>query len=256
MTILCYHTVEPDWPAALAVTPAAFDLHMEWLASHRRVLHLDHAVSLLDAQGRLPRGAAALTFDDGFSGLYDYARPVLLRHRLPATLFLVAQTLAPEGRAVDWVNILPEGRLPQTLTLAQVLELQEAGFRFGSHSHSHRTLTELSDAECERDLRQSRELLADLLHAPVPFLAYPRGRHDQRVRRAAARAGYSHSLALPEGREQVGPHSIPRVGVYRGNSVWTLKTKLARWYLPVRTSGVFPMLQRLGRGGSHTRYPA
>jgi hypothetical protein len=67
------------------------------------------------------------------------------------------------------------------------------------------------------------------------MLAYPRGLHSAHVRRAAARAGYTHAFALPEGSEQPSDYAIPRVGIYRGNSQATLRIKAARPYLPLRT---------------------
>ena len=68
----------------------------------------------------------------------------------------------------------------------QEVEVEPGPERAGSLAH--RDLTMLSDEECHRDLRESRELLEDLLGEPVPFLAYPGGRNDARVQRAAARA--------------------------------------------------------------------
>ena len=70
VTILCYHSVEPDWESPLAVDPEAFARQAEWLRRSRHVLPLGDAVRRLDARGRLPRGAVALTFDDGFAALH------------------------------------------------------------------------------------------------------------------------------------------------------------------------------------------
>src|SRR3954451_840506 len=235
MTILCYHSVQPRWDSPLAVEPGEFAWQAAWLRRRRRVLPLREALPRLDVTGRLPRGQAALTFDDGFAALYDHVLPVLQRERLPATVFLVAQTLTPQGQPVDWVA--PPGTEPlSTLTLDQVLEMQDAGVDFQSHSWAHRDLTELSEEECVRDLRDSRELLSDLLGRSVTLLAYPRGRHNRSVQRAAARAGYSHAFALPERTETVNSYALPRVGSYRGNGQLAVRVKAARPYLRVRTS--------------------
>lgn len=242
MTILCYHAVQDEWVSPLAVSPADFAQQMEWLARHRRVLSLTQAVSRLDRSGRLPRGEVVLTFDDGFASVREHALPVLRRYGLPATVFLVAETLTPSGRAVDWVDTPPPYPL-QTLTAPDVREMQADGVEFASHSYSHFDLTTLTGNECELDLRRSRQLLADVLGHDVLFLAYPRGRHNETVRLAAARAGYSHSFALPQQREPVGPHSLPRVGVFQNNTLRTFRVKCARGYLPVRTSPVFPAMR-------------
>ena len=211
------------------------------------MIPLAEAVEQIAPTGRLPRGLSALTFDDGFESVYHHAFPAIAKHRLPATVFVVARTLAPEGLPVAWVDTPPSVPL-RTLNLEQILEMQETGVDFASHSSVHHDLTALSEEECERDLRDSRELLEDLLNRPVRFLAYPRGRSDERVRHSARRAGYQNAFTLPETREPRGPYAIPRVGIYRGNGTRELRIKSNPFYLPVRTSPVFPMVRRaLGR---------
>lgn len=243
MTILCYHSVDPGWDHPLAVTAAGFADHCSWLARRRHVLGLGAATTLVDRAGRLPRGTAALTFDDGFEALHRYALPILREHRLPATVFLVAQTLAPGGQPVDWVDGMGD-TVQTTLSLEQVLEMRDEGVDFGSHSYAHHTLTDLTFAECVTDLTQSRELLEDLLGRRVDLLAYPRGRHDEKVRLAAARAGYRYAFALPVSTERPGPYAVPRVGVYRGNGTPTVRVKSCRTYLRARTDPRAAGLQR------------
>jgi peptidoglycan/xylan/chitin deacetylase (PgdA/CDA1 family) len=244
VSILCYHAVDPEWRSPLSVTPESFEAHCAWLAENRRVVGAAEAAVRLSTSGRLARGMAALTFDDGFRSVFEHAFPVVVRHRLPATVFLVAQTLAPEVPSVDWVDDPPLRPLA-TLTLEEVREMQEAGIRFGSHSFAHQDLTSLSEKACERDLRWSRELLEDQLETRVTLLAYPRGLHDEGVRRAAARAGFSHAFTLPDRREPIGPYAVPRVGVYPGDGRLAVRGKTSRWYLRVRTSHAFPAFRRL-----------
>ena len=235
MTVLCYHSVEPDWDSPLAVRPEAFVQQAAWLRRSRNVIPLRDALPRLDARGQLPRGAVALTFDDSFAALHEHVLPVLTRTGLPATVFLVAQTLTPAGRPVDWVDT-PGTEPLTTLTRDQVLEMQDAGVDFQSHSWAHHDLTGLSYDECVRDLRESREFLSDLLGRQVTLLAYPRGLHDADVRKAAAAAGYSYAFALPETAEEPGRYVVPRVGIYRGNGLLSVRVKAARPYLQVRTS--------------------
>ena len=246
MTILCYHSVDPEWDSPLAVTPAAFARQAAWLRAHRRVLPLAEALPRLDATGRLPRGRAVLTFDDGFADNHTHVLPVLRREGLPGTVFLVAQTLTPGGRPVDWVRTPGAGAL-RTLTVDQVLEMQDAGVDFQSHSWAHRDLVDLTYAECLRDLTDSREFLSELLGRPVTVLAYPRGLHDGKVRAAAEAAGYAYALSLPERAEEVGPYAVPRVGIHRGNGPLTLRVKSSRSYLRLRHS------ERLARSRHRVR---
>lgn len=245
MTILCYHAVDPDWDSPMAVTPEAFGTQMEWL---RRTRHPADAGDVARAlsSGRV-RGATAVTFDDGFASIWDHAFPLLRDLRIPATVFLVARTLAPGGTSVDWVDDPPPDRPLTTLDRDQVLEMRDAGLRFGSHGLSHRVLTDVSDADLERELRESREILSSVLGEEVGLLAYPRGRHDERVRRAASDAGYDLAFALPERREVRGPLAIPRVGIYRGNGLAAVRVKASSWYLPLRTGPAYRWAARRRR---------
>jgi peptidoglycan/xylan/chitin deacetylase (PgdA/CDA1 family) len=242
MTVLCYHSVRDDWRSPLAVATNTFAQQIGWLARGNRVVDLSDAVDFVMPSGRLAGGAKAVTFDDGLSDLYDNAFPILVRNRLRATVFLVAETLTAKGRLVDWINNPPQLSL-KTLTLDQILEMQEAGIRFGSHSYAHRDLTQLSDVECQRDLKSSRQLLEDVLRTRVPYLAYPGGHHNERVRNAAARAGFSHAFGTLRGRDAVTPHAIPRIGVYAGDGIHHLRIKSAAGYLSLRRSRTYQALR-------------
>lgn len=238
MTVLCYHAVQPGWRSPMATAPEAFAAQCAWLARHRTVIPLAEAVQRLDHRGRLPRGVVALTFDDGFEGLVQNAAPVLARTGLPATVFLVAQTLTSRGQPVDWVDDPPPSPLG-TLSPEQVREMRALGVTFESHSYAHLDLTQLSFAECVRDLRESRDVLESVLGHPVRLLAYPRGRHNAAVRAAAERAGFAYAFTLPEGPEGRGPYAIPRVGVYQGNGLPALRLKTTQPYLDLRTSRAY-----------------
>src|SRR6266536_121084 len=244
MTILCYHAVEPDWASPLAITPAGFAAQMRWLVRHRRIVPLDAAVSTLGGSGLLPRGTTAITFDDGFAGVFRHALPILSSLGVAATVFLVAGTLDEPPQPVDWTNSQPPPTI-RTVTRDEILEMQDAGVTFGSHGFTHRDLTSLGGDGCLRDLRESRSLLEDVLRRPVTLLAYPFGRHDGMVRRAAKRAGFSHAFGLPAVSEPTGRYSIPRVGIYAGNGRVALRIKVSGGWLPLRTSKVYPLLRRL-----------
>ena len=236
MTVLCYHTVEPDCPSRVAVTPDAFRAHMAHVARNRRLVAPEDVPGLVDRRCRLPRGTAAITFDDGLSGVAEHAAPVLQSLGIPSIVFVVAETIAPAGRTVDWVDDAPADPPLRTLSADDLRALARGGMRIGSHSWAHRHLPDLTEAEVRSDLLDSRTLLEDAIGAPVRQLAYPRGQHAPHVRRAAETAGYEAAFTLPETREPVGPYAIPRVGVYPGNSVRDLRIKLTRPYLDLRLS--------------------
>jgi len=119
--ILSYHRIaEVDCdPWDLAVSPAHFAEHLEVIRRLGRPISLEGLERGLRA-GEIPRGAVAVTFDDGYADNLLEARPRLEERGVPATIFLAAGLL---DAAVDfwWERLaallLRPGRLPAVLEL-------------------------------------------------------------------------------------------------------------------------------------------
>jgi peptidoglycan/xylan/chitin deacetylase (PgdA/CDA1 family) len=92
--ILMYHRIaEPEIdPWGLAVSSSHFDQHMRLLRESRRVMPLTELVKAYKRRV-LPRGAVAVTFDDGYADNLLNAKPILTRYGIPATLFLTTGTI-------------------------------------------------------------------------------------------------------------------------------------------------------------------
>jgi peptidoglycan/xylan/chitin deacetylase (PgdA/CDA1 family) len=119
--ILMYHRVaevELD-PWSLSVTPQRFDEHLQVLREHRHLLGLSQLVDV-QRRGRIPRGAVAITFDDGHADNLHTAKPLLQRHGVPATVFVAAGQVDSQ-REFWWDELerimLRPGRLPDMLEL-------------------------------------------------------------------------------------------------------------------------------------------
>ncbi len=101
LIILTYHRILPgqsplrqtEQPGMIA-TPEALDMHLSLLKRlGAEFVSLD---SWLDAQRQnktQPRLAVAVTFDDGWQDNFEHAFPVLKKHNVPATIFLVSQRI-------------------------------------------------------------------------------------------------------------------------------------------------------------------
>jgi peptidoglycan/xylan/chitin deacetylase (PgdA/CDA1 family) len=101
---------------------------------------------------------------------------------------------------------------------------------FGSHSYMHADMTTLGYDDALADLVRSRETLQTLLGEDVTLLAYPRGRHNDDVRRAAAAAGFTQAFGLSVTPAMRGAHALPRVGVYPTDRDWSLRLKTVPLY--------------------------
>ncbi len=98
--VLMYHMViDPGHPDELDphflhpkmyVTKPTFEMQMEYLSRHYRVIDAAQLVKAVKDGEGLPRNACVITFDDGWRGTYTHAFPILKKHNLPATVFLVS----------------------------------------------------------------------------------------------------------------------------------------------------------------------
>jgi len=226
--ILCYHAVSETWEHALSVRPVTFDRQLRSLV--RRGCRGVSASDALTAGG----GALHVTFDDAYKSVAN-ALPVLERLGLPATVFASA-AYADTGRPLDVPELAAQAAAHPdelaTMDWEELRALAERGVEIGSHTVSHPHLPRLSDAEIDRELRDSRTHIEDELGRPCRFLAYPYGEHDARVRAGAQRVGYeaAHSLASRTKRADVQRFAVPRIDLNRrdGVLVTTLKTSMLR----------------------------
>jgi peptidoglycan/xylan/chitin deacetylase (PgdA/CDA1 family) len=86
----------------------------------------------------------------------------------------------------------------------QLRDLRAAGHEIGSHSCTHEILPLLDDADLEREVAGSRQLLEHGLSARVDSFCYPNGDVDGRVVRAVVSAGYACAASTASGRNPVG----------------------------------------------------
>lgn len=196
--ILMYHWFRPEGVVsasrspALEIEPALFERQIRFLSeSGYRAVTLKEIVSP-EKDSASPGMPVAITFDDGTLDFWEFAKPVLERYGFTATLFIVAGFV---GKESTWDRHIgePSRRL---MSWEQLLELQHEGFEIGSHTSTHRSITELSDEQVWSELTESRRTIADNIGVAPDFLAYPRGRYDAKHKRLAREAGYLGACAV------------------------------------------------------------
>lgn len=99
--ILIYHRVHPEPTPFMidAIPPERFDRQMRHLAEAYHPLALDELIER-SRTGTVPKGAVAVTFDDGYADNESHALPILRKHGVPATVFLVTGCI--ETGRVPW----------------------------------------------------------------------------------------------------------------------------------------------------------
>jgi peptidoglycan/xylan/chitin deacetylase (PgdA/CDA1 family) len=219
--VLCYHAVSDTWEHSLSVRPADFERQLRFV---RRLYRPVNATEVVRGRGRLLH----VTFDDAFRSI-DAALPALERLGVPATVFACSD-LADEGLPLAVPELAADAAAqPEELATHawdRLRELAERGVEIASHTCSHPHLPRLGDDELDRELQESRARLEDELRRPCRFLAYPFGDEDGRVRAAARRAGYEAAFALPGDVAAPDDFAVPRLGVWRRDTLPRLTLKL------------------------------
>lgn len=135
---LCYHVVSArPLPHVESLyrykTPEQFESDLEFLARNFRVLSADEVERERESP-KPGRPAAVITFDDGFAECHSVARPLLLKHGLPCTFFVVPGVLDNRrmftfDRASVCLGVL-EGMEPEARRSALAEVGERAGRRF------------------------------------------------------------------------------------------------------------------------------
>jgi peptidoglycan/xylan/chitin deacetylase (PgdA/CDA1 family) len=227
--VLCYHAVSDTWDDPLATAATTLEAQVKLL--------LSRGYRAVSAEGALANRQHTLhvTFDDAFRNVAG-ALAALERLRVPATIFACAG-LADDGaplRVAELRDRAPaNGDELLTMSWDTLREVTDHGVEIGSHTLSHPHLPVLGEDELRRELRESRERVEDQLRRACRLLAYPYGQHDARVRAAARAAGYTAAFALDPPTGAIDPWAVPRVGVYRADTLWRFTLKTTRLRQPV-----------------------
>ena len=162
--ILLYHRIAdcPHDPWDLAVSPTNFAQHLDLLRRKRTIVPLSWLAERIE-QGRNANHAVAVTFDDGYRDLLTNAKPLLLRHGAPATVF-VPGGLVGKVSGFWWDSLtrifLGTPLLPDRLTVDRAGQTStwavsgEAGGRRKVHDAVWAQFKAMTQGERERQLTQ------------------------------------------------------------------------------------------------------
>lgn len=103
LTVATFHRVlnrdDPRWNTALApwtLDDDIFDRCLVFFKRHYNLVTLEDVKASIDRTRPLPPRSLLVTFDDGFADNFDYALPLLQKHRVPAVFFVTSDVI---GRA-------------------------------------------------------------------------------------------------------------------------------------------------------------
>lgn len=201
--ILMYHYVEtPEKKNAnnLFIPADIFEKQMQWLSDNDyTTISLDQLQKIFTKGEAGPSKPVVLTFDDGWEDAYTTVLPVLRRHSMTATFFLISGFLDK----------------PNFLTHAQAQEMAADGMEMEAHTVTHPNLRTLNAKDLQYQLEESRKTLEKILGKPVVHIAYPSGKYNKAVLAAVKKAGYVTGVTTHEhfAKAQNNLLALPRLRV-------------------------------------------
>jgi peptidoglycan/xylan/chitin deacetylase (PgdA/CDA1 family) len=196
LVVLLYHRVGGRTASRVDLPSSLFEEQVARLAAGPGVVDLDKALTALAGPPPGEPGALVITFDDGTADFVDEALPILVRHRVPATLY-VATDFVERGRS------FPGNGTP--LSWSALADAISTGLvTVGSHTHNHALMDRLPAGAVDEELDRSVALIGERLGVEARHFAYPKAlagttTADRAVRARFASAALAGTRANPYG---------------------------------------------------------
>jgi len=233
--ILQYHHVSTQTPPVTSLSETSFRLHMDYLAENGfTILPLEDVVSRLQQHEPLPDKAAVITFDDGYTSVYDTVFPILQKRHWPFTIFVTSGLVGSNNQLYA--------------TWDQLREMGEYGATLANHTVSHPYLLDRPDMENEsawlagvrQEIEDAERQIAEETGQSHKLLAYPYGEYNQEIQTMVRNLGYvgigQHSGPINATSDFTALPRFPFSGIYA--SMNTFPTKVQS--LAFSVSKVYP----------------
>ncbi|WP_116709670.1 polysaccharide deacetylase family protein [Actinomycetospora cinnamomea] len=196
LLVLGWHNIDPTpaFPEAPEAGRRGFDRQLALLARVANVVRLSDALDRMASGEPLPPRSVALTFDDGYRDNLDVAVPLLAKHGLPATFYLVPRFLSGELGA--WWEDLAFAFRHGT---ADSVEWGGTTYPLGDPAERARAQDEISVALKTLSARSREQAVAELAERLAPV-----GGEDDR----AAFMDWDGARGLLDAGHDVGSHSM------------------------------------------------
>jgi len=165
------------------VSKEQFYAHMAYLKREQySVISMARYIQLKKDES-LAKNTVVLTFDDGHVSNYLIAFPILVEFGFTASFYIVS----------EWVGT------DSFMTDGQITEMHKAGMEIGSHTASHRYLSNLSDNDALHELSESKQALERICNGATVGLAYPGGHFNKKTIEASKHCGYEYAMSCQVG---------------------------------------------------------
>lgn len=216
--ILLYHSVgHSPW----GLSEEKFFDQLNWLADHAQLMSLN---ALLQSKQTTDL-QIAITFDDGYASLYENVADKI-HEKIKPMVYLNTGWIG-ENINQRKLSDATLGHYPDEyfLTWPQIIEMEQAGWEFGSHGVNHLNFSDMQENKIYTELVNSKSEIEKKLGKECLHFAYPWGRHSKLVKKVLNSTGYQFAAAARHGRvtPNSDPLELPRINISKEYSFHDFK---------------------------------
>ena len=191
--ILVYHYVEyvkdqrDTIRKSLNIVPSVFEKQITTMKeANFNFITAKDLGDYLNGEKQLPERPVILTFDDGYGDFYTDVFPILKKHHVVATEYVVP----------GFTNKL------NYMTTKQLQEICDSGIvEIAAHTIHHAYLPRLNHEQAVQEIVGSKQALEEEYGISVVSFAYPYGGYDDSVAKIAKEAGFTNAVTTKGGIE-------------------------------------------------------
>ncbi len=204
--IIGLHAIEDHIGEAIELYTAYFDKLCSTLKEYGyETITFTDLLNYVDYKKALSEKPVIITSDDGYQDVYTNGFPILKKYGYKMTVFLVTGAVG-DSNAERKINRYFNERasiIRPILTWPEIIEMDEYGCEFLSHTVNHVRLGLVSDEEFLDELTQSKKDIESHLGKEVLFFAWPYDNNSPSKWPLISEAGYRGAVRYGNGFEDM-----------------------------------------------------
>lgn len=207
---LLYYSSNSKELKSYSISKSKFENQIKWLKAHDAHFLTEKELIKYKESGNFLKKSVWINFDDMDASIYKNAYPILKKHNVPATGFVITNRVGTK----NFHNL-------NLITLDQLNEMKASGFwEFNSHTHDLHSLKKnkslmvsASNIKLENDIKNSNSYLKKHFSNQNDSIAYPYGQISDENITSLKNAGIKYGYTLED--KAITPNDnnyyIPRI---------------------------------------------
>jgi peptidoglycan/xylan/chitin deacetylase (PgdA/CDA1 family) len=228
--VLAYHSID-DLGYIHSVHINQFEKQINYLSRKYELLSHEDFCNVIEGKKQLKKNGVLITFDDGIQDNLTNALPILKNYNAPAVIFVSTSHVGTvHGGKSGYKFQFLQWKEMKTMIESKLISIQ-------NHTHTHPFLTEISNANIEKEVSVSNELIKNNLSVIPNSIAYPKGDYDKRVREVI-KDHFKYGFLVDGGywiEGKVDPYEIPRILISQNISMLKFKIILSKSFWSLKS---------------------